>query len=248
MTIGSEKDLAGIQKAGKAVALALKEMIAALKPGMTTKALDEIGRQALVRHGATSAPKLVYNFPGTTCISVNDEAAHGIPGNRVIKEGDLVNIDVSAEVEGYFADNGSTVMVGNVGSKAKKLCQCSKRALEKAISIAKAGTKINEIGKIIEQEAKSCGFTVIRNLAGHGVGRSIHEEPHNILNFYRPLDNARLEEGQVLAIETFVADGANYVYEESDGWTLKTQNRKLVAQYEHTIIVGKGDPLIVTAL
>lgn len=247
MSIDTEKDFKALQKIGKIVALAREEMIKSVKSGITTKELDQIGRKVLAGCGARSAPKVSYRFPGYTCISVNDEAAHGIPGPRILKPGDSINIDVSAELNGYFADTGATIVLENQDAQKLALCQCSKNALFQGIAQAKAGAKINRIGKAIHNEAKRNGFTVIRNLTGHGIGRKLHEEPTYILNYFDPRDNQLLKSGLVLAIESFISTGAEYVRQTKNGWTLKTPDRSIVAQFEHTVIVTENQPIILTA-
>ncbi|MBB6218823.1 methionyl aminopeptidase [Anaerosolibacter carboniphilus] len=248
MSIDSEDDLIALKKIGKIVAMAREAMIQAIKPGITTSELDAIAEAILSEHGARSAPKYEYNFPGVTCISLNDVAAHGIPGSRVLREGDIVNVDVSAELDGYYADTGATVAVGSVSPVKKNLIECSRAALSKAIEKTKAGTKINQIGRAISNEARRCGFTVVRNLTGHGIGRKLHEEPHDILNYCIPSDNRLLAEGTVLAVETFISTGAQYVVEENDGWTLRTPDGSFVAQFEHTIVVTRNEPIILTTV
>lgn len=246
MSIESEDDLIGLKRCGRVVGMTLQEMIRHVRPGITTGELDAIGEAFLRKHGARSAPRLVYNFPGATCISVNDEAAHGIPGDRVIQAGDMVNIDVSAELDGYITDTGATVPVPPVSPTLQKLMDCTKTALNSAIAMAKPGTRINEIGGVVEAQAKRCGFNVIRNLAGHGVGRHIHEEPRNILNYYDKRVRGKLTEGLVIAIEPFLSTGAEFVVDAQDGWTLKTPDGSLLAQYEHTVVVTKGKPVVLT--
>ncbi len=249
MTVDSEKDLEGLKRAGRVVGLALKAMAAQVRPGMTTQALDAIGDQVLRSHGARSAPQLVYRFPGATCISINNEAAHGIPGERVIQAGDLVNLDVSAELEGYFADAALTVAVPPVDPIRHNLVHCARQALKKAISVVRAGQPIHVIGKAIEEQAARCGFTTLMDLGGHGVGRSIHEEPHQVACFYNPHDKRLLLEGMVLTIEPFLTTGARSVYtDKQNGWTLKTLDGSLSAQFEHTLVVTKGQPVIITTL
>lgn len=248
MTIISERDFIALKKIGNIVAQAREEMIKAVKPGITTKELDMIGQKVLSYYGAESAPKYEYNFPGTTCISINDEAAHGIPGSRVVIEGDTVNIDVSAVLNGYFSDTGATVVVEPASTIKKELCDCSLSALRKAISKAKAGTRINHIGRAIYNEAKSKGFTVIRDLTGHGIGRKLHEDPEYIFNYYSIRDNSILSEGLVLAIETFISTGAESIIDDKNGWTYRTPDKSIVAQFEHTIVVTKDEPIILTAI
>lgn len=247
MSVESEKDWEGLKRVGKVVALTLREMKKQVRPGMTTAEVDEIGNRLLSGYGARSAPRLVYNFPGTTCISLNDEAAHGIPGDRVIRQGDLVNIDVSAELDGYFADTAATIPVPPISPLQWKLCQCAQRALRKAIAAARAGRPIHVIGKTAETTAQRCGFRVIWDLPGHGVGRSIHEEP-TVPGFYALWANQPLTEGLVITVEPFLSTGANQVVTAEDGWTLKTLDGSLCVQYEHTIVITRGQPIIVTAV
>jgi methionyl aminopeptidase len=246
MSIESEEELKALRRIGRIVARALEEMMRHVRQGMTTGELDDVGAKALAEYGARSAPRLAYDFPGATCISVNDEAAHGIPGSRVIQAGDLVNIDVSAELDGYFADTGASVAIPPVSPLKRKLCRCTQSALEQAMDAAKAGQPMNVIGRTVEREARRCGFTVIRELGGHGVGRHIHEDPHSVLNYYAPWNNQRLKEGLVITIEPFLSLGSSAVHTDEDGWTLRTSNGSLVAQYEHTLVITSGAPIVVT--
>lgn len=246
MSINSEKDLEGLRKVGRIVARCLQYMQSKLEPGITTAELDEIGGRFLAAHGARSAPKLTYGFPGHTCISVNEEAAHGIPGPRVLRAGDLVNIDVSAELGGYFADTGGSAVIPPESKRHSQICSVAKRALENAMLEARAGAKLNRIGHAIETEAIRHGFTVIENLGSHGVGRALHEEPGFIPGFYDKRDKRVLHENQVITIEPFISSGAREVFETGDGWTLATSPGIFTAQYEHTLVITKGRPLIMT--
>lgn len=246
MSIKTLKDLEELRKIGKIVANVRYKIINNIKPGITTKELDAIGEKELNKYGARSAPKVDYNFPGSICISINDEIAHGIPSNRKIQKGDIVNVDVSAELNGYYADTGASIVVNSQSQIRNKLCECSRKALIKGIEKAKAGNKINQIGRAISNVAKEYGFNVIKNLSGHGVGRKLHEEPHCILNYYDIWDKRVLQEGSVLAVETFISTGANYVLEDKNGWTLRTPDRSIGAQFEHTIVVTKGKAIILT--
>jgi methionyl aminopeptidase len=208
MSISSQKDFESLRIIGKIVARCLQFMQSKLEPGITTAELDLLGGQFLELHGARSAPRLTYNFPGFTCISVNEEAAHGIPGSKIIKAGDLVNIDVSAELEGYFADTGGSAIVPPESKLHLKLCSVAKNALKNAMSEARAGAKVNQIGRAIETEALRNGFTVIENLGSHGVGRALHEEPEFIAGYYEKRDRRVLRENQVITIEPFISSGA----------------------------------------
>ncbi len=246
MSIDSEKDLEALRKIGRIVARCLQYMQSKLEPGITTGELDALGGQFLATHGARSAPRLTYNFPGHTCISVNEEAAHGIPGPKALKAGDLVNIDVSAELEGYFADTGGSAIIPPESKLHLQLCATAKKALESAMLEARAGAKLNRIGHAIETEATRNGFTVIENLGSHGVGRALHEEPEFIAGFYDKRDKRILKVNQVITIEPFISTGANEVFENGDGWTLVTNPGIFTAQYEHTLVITKGKPLIMT--
>lgn len=246
MTIESQLDIDGIMAAGRVVAMVRDTMLEAVEPGMTTQELDDIGSRLLEASGALSAPKVTYNFPGATCISVNEEAAHGIPGSRIIFAGDVVNIDVSASLNGYFADTGGTTVVPPVSPTKARLCYATKMALSHAVSEARAGARINRIGKAIQSVAKTHRFKVIRNLAGHGIGRTLHEEPKDIVGYYDHKDHRVLHAGQVIAIEPFLSTKSTHVDEGEDGWTLVGHRSNLSAQYEHTIIVTNGSPIIAT--
>ncbi len=248
MTIDDERDLEQLKIIGRIVALTLQAMIQKLEPGVTTRELDAAGKAVLEEHGAHSAPQLIYNFPGATCISVNTAAAHGIPGDQVIQPGDVVNLDVSAELNGYFADTGATIPVPPVAPEIKQLCGCARQALTSAIQAAQAGKRLNAIGKAAEAQARRCGFNVIRPLHGHGIGRALHEEPRNVRNYFYRRDSRILREGMVIAIEPFLTAGEGNIYEDSDGWTLRTTDGAIPAQYEHTIVVTRGEAIILTTV
>jgi methionyl aminopeptidase len=247
MTLSSDEDLIALQKIGRIVALTLQLMKDNLQPGMTTAELDEIGAKFLKEHGARSAPILAYNFPGATCISLNDEAAHGIPGERVIQPGDLVNIDVSAELDGYWADTAATIPVPPTTALQRRLCDSARRAQQRAMHAARTGRRINVIGQAAETEAQRGGFNIIRNLTSHGVGRHIHEDP-TVPNFAFKQAGPHLTEGLVVTIEPFLTNGNGQILTGDDGWTLRTTDGSFSAQYEHTIVVTKNKPIIITAL
>lgn len=245
MTVDNDDDLQGLARAGSVVAEARQAMLAAVRPGITTGDLDAVARDVFKAHGARSAPKLAYRFPGETCISVNDEAAHGIPSpHRVLRSGDVVNVDVSAELEGYFSDTGASAAVGNVSSTATRLLDATKAAQKDAMFAAKAGASLRQVGRAVETRARATGFRVIKNLYGHGIGRSLHEAPS--VPGYDDGSRELLREGLVLAIEPFLSIGSDHVVDDADGWTLRTADGSLVAQFEHTIVVTRGEPLVLT--
>jgi len=246
MTISSQEDVTALQRIGSIVSSVKETMLNAIEPGMTTRELDAIGARLLAAAGARSAPQLAYGFPGATCISVNEEAAHGIPGERVIQPGDMVNVDVSAELDGYFADTGGTMIVPPGSPLKTRLCHATRTALDEAIKVARAGQPLNLIGRAIQRVAKKHRFRIIENLGGHGVGRSIHEEPEAIPGYYDANERRMLEEGMVIAIEPFLSTKSRMVSETEDGWTLVGERGNLSAQYEHTIIVTRGEPIVVT--
>lgn len=247
MSITTESELLGMQKASNAVAHTLKEMINYAQPGMSTKELDEYGAKILADFGAKSAPHLTYGFPGWNCISVGNEFCHGIPSEKkILKEGDLINIDVSAELDGFWADNGASFVIGNDIHQHQKLVNASKEILQKAISNIKGGVKIADIGHIMETEAKKRGFRVIKNLGGHGIGRSLHEQPDEIMNYRNRFDQRRFKKNSVVAIETFISTTSTYATELNDGWTMVGDKGGYMAQHEHTIVVTDGEPIILT--
>lgn len=246
MIVKTEADFEGLKQIGKIVANCLHYMAKKMEPGMTTWELDQLGGAFLEKHGARSGPKLVYNFPGYNCISLNHEVAHGVPSNKKISAGDLINIDVSAELNGYYADNGGSFIVPPSSPNYERLLKATKMALQNAIDAVKAKENINIIGKKIEEVAQEYGYSIIQNLGSHGVGRGLHEEPTFIAGYYDPKDQRRLKEGQVITIEPFLSTGARFVDEEADGWTLVAGRNHRSAQFEHTMIIGKDRATIVT--
>ena len=246
MTIETQDDVVALQRIGRIVSLTLQRMLDAAAPGMTTRELDRLGERLLEEHGARSAPKLTYGFPGSTCISINEEAAHGIPGDRVIRAGDVLNVDVSAELGGYFADTGGTRVIPPGTAQKTRLCHAARTALAAAMKGARAGQPVSGIGAAIERTAKAYGFKVIENLGSHGVGRALHEAPEHIAGYFDPTDERILQEGMVITIEPFLSTRSRLVAETSDGWTLAGASGNLSAQYEHTMIITKGAPIVVT--
>lgn len=247
MIISSEDELEKLKDIGRICGRAVKIMADAMEPGMTTRELDAIGRKFIEGEGAQSAPEVCYQFPGATCISINEEVAHGIPGDRVIAAGDLVNIDVSAVKDGFFGDTGSSFAVGKADAKTQRLVRDGKRALWVGLSQVKTGGRLAAIGEAIGTFARKNRYTLIQNLASHGVGRSLHEEPTEISTWPDPDETRIMEEGQVFTIEPFLSLGANFAEDGAkDNWTLFSSPRALTVQFEHTLVVTKNGPLILT--
>jgi methionyl aminopeptidase len=246
MTITHEDELNGLKEIGRIVANTMHRMASATEPGMTTRELDAIGRALLDLEGAMSAPEAVYEFPGATCISVNEEIAHGIPGERVIRAGDLVNIDVSASKNGFFADTGATFRVGTVKPSLDRLCKDGKRAMEVGIRQVGSDRPLAGIGKAIGKFASDRGYTLIQNLASHGVGRSLHEYPSEIATWPTRGDKRRMNKGLVLTIEPFLSSGGLWATEREDEWTLYSEPAAPVVQYEHTVVATDRGAIIVT--
>lgn len=247
MSITKESELEGMKKVSNAVAITLKKMREYARPGMTTKQLDDYGKRILRQFGARSAPQATYNFPGCTCICVNHEVAHGIPSDqKVLKTGDLINIDVSAELGGFWADNGGSFVLGVDTGEHQPLVDTSKRILQNAIAQVKSGVRIAEIGRLIESQARKSGYRVIRNLNGHGIGRSLHEAPNEIANYYDRFNFTRFKKNSVVAVETFISTKSSYADTTRDGWTMVGNKGGFVAQHEHTIVVTDGKPIILT--
>lgn len=247
MIAKTPQDLAGLAKAGNVVGRCIVHMSQQMQPGMTTAELDAIGAKFLQENGAKSAPQLTYDYPAATCISINDEAAHAIASpHRTIQPGDLVNIDVSASVNGYIGDSGASFPVPPITDEVQRLCDYTKQALQAAIEAVRAGEPLWVIGKAAERVAKKGGYTIIKELGGHGVGHSLHEQPHSIPHYFTRKARAKLKMGQVLTIEPFLNLGKGKIYTADDGWSLITTDGSLSAQYEHTVVITDGAPILTT--
>ncbi len=246
MTVQSQSDLKKLHAIGKIVRLSLDAMSRAACPDMTTAELDAVCAAVLAEHGAESSPPKAYGFPGTACISVNDEAVHGVPGDRKLASGDLVKFDVTAEKDGFVADVAVTVRIGQVAATADALARCAESAFRQGLKAARVGNRIHDIGRAVEREVRRCGFSVIKELCGHGVGRSIHEEPC-VPNYFDPRFRTRLTNGLVITIEPIIAAGSGQVRLQSDKWTVRTRDKSLAAHHEHSIVVTKGGPILLTA-
>lgn len=247
MSITKESELSGMQEISTVVGTILRKMREYTEPGMSTGELDQYASKLFKKYKAKSAPFETYGFPGFTCISVNNEAAHGIPNNqKILKEGDLINIDVSAELNGFWADNGGSFILGDDKQGLQPLVEASKIILKKAINQCIGGARIADVGDTMESQAKQLGFKVIKNLAGHGVGRSLHEKPDNILNYKVHSNWSRFNNNTTVAIETFISTHSSLVRETGDGWTLVGTKGGFVAQHEHTIMIRDKQALVMT--
>jgi methionyl aminopeptidase len=248
MVISSENELDKLKAIGRLCAQAMETMAKSLEPGITTRELDDIGRRMLEDNGAQSAPETCYKFPAATCISVNEEVAHGIPGDRIIKAGDLVNIDVSAVKDGFFGDCGASYAVPPVTREIEKLCRDGKRALWTGLQQVKAGNGIAGIGNAIGAFAKKNRYTLITNLSSHGIGLTLHDDPKEIPTWPDAQESRVMEEGLVFTVEPFLSLGADWAEDGDNGdpWTLYSDPRAPTVQYEHTIVATRNGPLILT--
>jgi methionyl aminopeptidase len=246
MSISSPEELESLRAAGRVVRRMIEAMKRAIRPGVTTAELDDIGARVMRKHKARSAPSLVYGFPGTSCISVNEEAVHGVPSGRALREGDLVKLDVTVEKDGFVADAAETIVVGRAPQELLRLIACAQSAFAKAAKIARAGICVREIGRVVEREVRANRFSVIRELGGHGIGRTIHEEP-SVPNFDDPAAKYILSAGLVITIEPIIAAGSGGVVLGQDGWTVRTEDRRPSAHYEHTLVVTDHEPILLTA-
>jgi len=245
MSINSAADWKGLRRVARIARLTLDALERATAAGITTAELDGLAARIFTQHGARSAPATVYGFPGTVLISINDEIVHGVPGVRRVVAGDLVKLDVTVEKDGYVADAARTVAVGPVTETARGLLECAEAAFEAGLRVARAGIRVNEIGRAVSDEVHRRGFSVIRGLTGHGVGRTIHEEPP-VPNEFDPRQQGVLSDGLVLAIEPMISAGSTRHVQKADGWTLATRDGSLSAHYEHTLVITTGLPIVLT--
>ena len=248
MTIHTEEQLDKLKSAGLLVSAVLRRMCHAAEPGMTTAELDALGAKWLAEADAESAPRLTYGFPGATCISVNEEIAHGIPGSRRLSAGDMVNIDVSARVGGYFADTGASFTLPPDVPVKKRVRTATLAALDAAVHEVRPGARLSRIGHAIECVARRSSLRIVRNLCSHGVGSALHEEPTDITGYFEPHDARVMHEGMVFTIEPFLSTKARYAEDAGDGWTLIGPTGSVTAQYEHTVVVGRHGPIVLTDL
>ncbi|MCF6097645.1 type I methionyl aminopeptidase [Thermovorax subterraneus] len=247
IVIKSKREIEIMKRAGKVVALVLEELKKHIKPGVTTGELDRIAEEIILKNGAYPAFKGYRGFPATICASVNEEVVHGIPGLRILQDGDIISIDVGAIVEGYFSDAARTYPVGNVSEEAKKLIDVTERSFFEGLVYAKVGYRLSDISHAIQTFVESQNFSVVREWGGHGIGRKMHEDPH-VPNYGPPNKGPRLKPGMTLAIEPMVNAGNFEVYTREDNWTVVTKDGSLSAHYENTIAITDGEPEILTIL
>ncbi len=234
-----------MREAGRLSALALKVGGEAVKPGVTTAEIDRVIHDFIVSQGATPSFLNLYGFPASACISVNDELIHGIPGNRVIREGDIVSIDVGACLDGYHGDNAATFVAGNASEEALALLDVTRQSLYKGIEMAKVGNRVGDISNAVQTYCEERGYSVVREFVGHGIGRSVHEDPE-VPNFGAAGHGPRLVSGMCIAIEPMINAGTRFVSTDSNGWTVRTKDGKLSAHFEHTIAITEDGPIILT--
>jgi methionyl aminopeptidase len=245
MSVDTPEELEGLRRAGALAAEVLNAVRVAVAPGVSTAELDDLAAERMRAAGAHSAPIVTYDFPGAICISVGDEVVHGIPGPRRLVAGDLVKLDVSLELDGYFADTATTVAVEAVTPADERLVAATRAALQRGMRAAVAGATVSDVGATVEKIAEARGFSVLRDLVGHGIGRALHEPP-TVPNFADPRHGDRLHEGLVLTVEPMLA-GTRAILSTGDGWTVITADGSHAAHEEHTIVVTKGDPIVLTA-
>ncbi len=248
MTVRDPEQLEGLRRIGALIAAALAELAAAVHPGISTGEIDDLAAAFFTSRGAQSGPILTYDYPGFICISVDDQVVHGIPGDRVLSEGDLVTLDIAAELDGFHADAATTVAVGTIDPASERLMAATRAALAAGVKAAQPGATLHDVGAAVQRVSEARGFKVFKDLTGHGIGRAMHEDP-TIYNFAvdSPDGDLVLEEGMVFTIEPMLSAGSDRLRQDRDGWTMCTTDGSMSAHEEHTIVVSAGGPLILTA-
>ena len=245
VVLKTSKELAKMKRAGSISAQALQVGGAAVRPGVTTGEIDRAVRSFIQSKGAIPSFLGFGGFPGSACVSVNDEIIHGIPGGRVIQEGDIVSIDVGAIVDGYHGDNAATFAAGRVSDAAQKLMDATRESLLAAIAVAKPGARLGDIGYAVQSYVEALGYGVVREYVGHGIGTEMHEEPE-VPNYGRPGHGVRLVPGMVIAIEPMITEGSPALHVLDNDWTVVTNDHKLAAHFEHTVAITESGPVILT--
>lgn len=245
MIVTTPEELEGMRRVGALVAETLAAMRAEVRPGVTTGELDLVAARLWAKRGARSGPIETYEFPGSTCISVNEEVVHGVPGARILREGDLVTLDVTPELDGFFADAAITVPVGRVSAEARRLVEAAHGCLAAALGAAREGSALRVVGATTEQVAAARGVTVFSELLGHGIGRALHEAPQ-VPNVDWPHLRQPLSAGLVMAVEPMVGLGGAELETRADGWTVATVDGSLSAHVEHTVMIAQDRPIVLT--
>ena len=245
ITVKTAMEIRLMREAGRIVALTLRALEKAIEPGITTKELDQLAEETIKKLGGKPAFKGLYGYPATICASVNEEVVHGIPGLRKLRSGDIISIDIGAVVDGYYGDAAKTWPVGEISMDAKKLIEVTEASLYAGIEAAVVGNRVSDISHAVESYVVRHGFSVVRQYAGHGIGRALHEEP-NVPNYGKPGRGARLVPGMTLAIEPMVNIGTFEVFTLPDKWTVVTRDGKWSAHFEHTVAITEDGPMILT--
>jgi len=241
----SERELSYMREAGKVVAEVLDQIAEMIKPGLTTAELDRMAEEYILSKGAKPAFKGLYGFPYTICASVNEQVVHGFPSLRTLQNGDIVSIDVGAEINGYFGDSARTFAVGDISNELQRLLDVTRASLSEAISVARSGNRLSDISNAVQEYVEKNGYSVVRDYVGHGIGTKMHEEPQ-VPNFGKPGRGPRLKAGMTLAIEPMVNMGDYHVQTLLDKWTVVTLDGQPSAHFEHTIVITDGEPVILT--
>lgn len=247
INIKNHKEIELMRKAGRIVAETLLLVGKKVQPGITTAELDSIAEEFITKHGAKPSFKGLYGFPASLCISVNEQVVHGIPGGYVLKEGDIVSVDCGAEIDGFHGDAARTFAVGNISDEARKLIQVTEESFFRGIELAKVGNNLTDISHEIQSYVEASGFSVVRDFVGHGIGKSVHEDPE-VPNFGRPGRGPKLVAGMTLAIEPMVNIGTYRVTTLGDDWTVITADKSLSAHYENTVVILPDGPEILTLI
>jgi len=243
--IRTEREISLIAESNKIVAETLDMIDKNIKPGITTSELDELAEKFIISKNARPAFKGYMGFPSTLCISIDDEVVHGIPNGKTLKEGQIVSVDCGAEKNGYFGDSARTFAIGKVDSKKQDLMDATYESLLRGIDAAKEGNFVSDIGHAVQSYVESLGYSVVRDLVGHGIGTELHEEPQ-VPNYGKPKQGHRLQAGMCIAIEPMINAGTKEIYTEKDGWTVRTKDGKASAHFEHTIAITKNGARILS--
>ena len=238
-------ELDAMRASGRLAAQVLSSVARSVRPGVTTRELDELADRLITASGAKSAFYGYRGYPGHICVSVNEEVVHGIPGPRIVQLGDVVSLDIGVELNGFVGDNATTVMVGVTDPEVVRLADIGQRALAAALNMARAGRRLSDISHAVQQTAEAAGFSVVRDFVGHGVGRRLHEDPQ-IPNFGPPGQGPKLKPGMTLALEPMINLGKAEVEVLGDGWTVVTQDRKPSVHFEYSVAIRDGEPLVLT--